>query len=126
MRRIFPVLLLLILLCSCGAFEKVYVWTRNEPAVGRRSPTTYVVRLNVDERGKKVAWLEHVYDDEGPIGDNIYNYKDCEVFDKENWSCTLLTGKNDIALRDGELAQIYWTERRRFESKWVLNKQYRF
>ena len=108
---------------GCGRVEQVYTWTRQEPALGRRSPTVFVVRVRVDEASKTVTVIEDVHDSDGDLGRNIDVWKECEIFNGSNWSCGHLYMPPDsccIEMKDGELDQHYWGEYRQFRSRYTL------
>ena len=106
---------------GCGRVERVYTWTRDEPAMGRTSPTTYEVRLLVDRPKKIVRWVEDVSDYQGHIGRNIQTWTGCEIFDESNWQCGYASVPQvRVEMQDGELRQAYWGEDRVFRSRYSL------
>jgi hypothetical protein len=113
-RRIAFVGFLLAVASGCGGpDQREYVWTRPEPAIGRGSPTTFVVRISVDSKSKSVVWFEDAHDSDGDVGRNTQTWDDCKFLDDNNWQCE--TGvPNQIEMRDGRLIQQYWGEQRNF------------
>lgn len=88
--------------------------------MGRRSPTTFVVRISIDRNSKSVVWFEDAHDSDGDLGRNTKTWNDCKFLDDSNWQCetgTVLGERipDDIEMRDGKLVQLYWGERRNFE-----------
>ena len=110
---------------ACMARERVvdreYVWTRQEPAVARKSPTVFVVRLRLDRSSKTVVWAEDVHDSEGDLGRNMKTWSGCVFLDDNNWECepVSIDGRivERIEMRDGQLRQQYWTEDRLFKAR---------
>ena len=81
-RRLVYIAIAVLLGSSCSdASKKTYVWTRQEPALGRRSSTAFEVRLTINMSSGTVAWLEEVRDSDGYIGRNLKTYSGCTVFD---------------------------------------------
>jgi hypothetical protein len=105
---------------GCGEHvQREYVYTRQEPAMGRRSPTTFVVRLSIDPASKTVVWAEDVHDSDGELGREMKTLQGCTFLDESNWECEPLLGPNyevlvQVEMRDGQLHQKYWTEDRKF------------
>jgi hypothetical protein len=104
--------------CS-SSVQNEYVWTRQEPAMARGSPTTYVVRISVDPKTKSVVWFEDVHDDDGDLGRNTKTWTGCTFLDSDNWRCETgaIGGQiipDDIEMKEGQLFQRYWSEQRKF------------
>lgn len=106
--------------CGCAeSFQREYVYTRQEPAVGRKSPTLYAVRIRIDRAAKAVVWVEDVSDNEGDLGRTVRTWEGCTFLDEDNWKCQPVLGfdgeiVDHIEMRDGQLRQQYWTEDRLF------------
>jgi len=101
--------------------ERVYTYTRQQPAIFRRTPTVFEVRVRVDEDKREVRWIQDSYDSDGDLGRNIEIYTDCKIFNKTNWKCSsALPDKVWIEMREGKLFQHYWTEDRVFGSRYSL------
>jgi hypothetical protein len=113
-------LLLVVVASGCGnRIEREYVWTRATPAIARRSPTTFVVRLRVDPEKRSVVWFEDVHDSDGDLGRTSKTWSDCTFLDDSNWECKtgVVLGQvipDDIEMKDGKLRQGYWGEQRDF------------
>lgn len=92
-----------------------YTYTREEPAAGRTSPTTFTVRIDVDLDAELVAWREDVEDEDGYLGHNVQQWTDCHIQDVRNWEC----GRPPAALimADGQLIYRYWSEVRVFTAE---------
>lgn len=106
---------------GCGRVERVYTWTRQEPAQGRTSPTVYEVRFRVDEAKKTVRWIEDVGDRDGEIGRHFQTWFHCEIFTKADWECVNpVIPHLRIEMKDGNLRQSYWGEDRRFHSRYAV------
>src|SRR5439155_22784538 len=107
---------LVVLAYGCGdGIQREYRWTRQEPAIFRRSPTTFAVRIRVDRQSNTVVWFEDAHDKEGDIGQSSQTWKNCEFLDDNNWRCASGAGIEDqIEMRDGTLIQQYWGERHYF------------
>ena len=120
------VLVSALITLGCGRIERVYTWTRETPAAGRNSPTTYEVRVRVDDKKKTVRWIERVYDRDGFIGTNIETREECEIFDEQNWKCGMPMGLVGvlpdlrIEMTNGELRQQYWGEDRQYRSNYKV------
>ena len=118
--RLLSILALPVIVVGCeGRVEREYVWTRATPALARRTPTTFMVRLRLDPGKKSVVWLEDAYDDDGALGRTTKTWNGCVVFDEENWECKtgMVLGQvipDDIEMRNGQLYQRYWGEERHF------------
>jgi hypothetical protein len=117
--RIVLLALLVGALGACGKIQREYVWTRQEPAAARRSPTTFVVRISIDPASKSVVWFEDVHDADGDLGRNTHAWKNCTFLATDNWKCEtgFVFGQhipNDIEMKDGKLFQHYWGEERNF------------
>jgi hypothetical protein len=105
------------LLTACAdAVTREYVWTRPEPALGRKSPTLFVVRIAIDRPARSVQWLLYASDAEGELGSEARTWTDCTFVDDRNWQCPPeYAGDrvvNRIGMRDGVLRQAYWSEER--------------
>jgi hypothetical protein len=117
---------LALFLLGCGRVERVYTWTREEPAAGRLSPATFEVRVRVDDKKQTVQWFERVYDRDGFIGTNIETREQCEIFDEQNWKCggppnlPGLLPDLTIQMTNGELRQQYWDEDRKYRSQYKV------
>ena len=104
-----------------GVVQREYVYTRREPAAGRKSPTVYVVRLRIDKQAKTVVWFEDVHDSEGNLGRTTKTWTGCIFLDDFNWQCDPVSTTHDfkvvdeIEMRDGQLRQQYWGEDRVFQ-----------
>jgi hypothetical protein len=111
---------------GCGGIQREYVWTRETPAMGRRSPTVYVVRINIDRAARTVVWVEDVHDSDGELGRNTETWKGCTFLDDENWECEpfVVNGvvQDHVEMRDGQLRQQYWGEDRRFQIRRRLGR----
>ncbi len=114
-----PILLASVSGCGDPA-QQEYVWTRPGPAMGRRLPTTFVVRISIDRQNKSVVWFEDVRDGDDNIDQSTKTWNSCEFLDDSNWHCEAgaVFGQgipNDIEMRDGKLVQRYWGEVRDFQ-----------
>jgi hypothetical protein len=135
---------LLIVLTVAGAFsgcgdsvQREYVYTRQDPALGRRSSTVFVVRISIDRAARSIVWVEDVRDDNGDLGRTIKTFTGCTFLDENNWECEPMTAGQwfkditgihvdehtsltvgevveHIAMREGQLHQKYWTEERTY------------
>lgn len=119
MRFGFACALLVFSFACTSPVHTEYVWTRQEPAIGRKTPTTYVVRISVDPNAKSVVWFEDVHDDEGDLGRSTKNWTGCAFLDIDNWRCETgalgeLVIPDDIEMKEGQLFQRYWSEQRSF------------
>lgn len=123
---------------GCGdSVQREYVYARQDPALGRRSSTLFVVRISIDRAARSVVWVEDVRDDDGDLGRTIKTFTGCTFLDENNWECEPVTagrwfedvsglhvdehtspiqGKvvEHVAMRDGQLHQKYWTEDRTY------------
>ena len=123
---------------GCGDFvQREYLYTRQDPAIGRRSPTVFVVRISIDHVARSVVWVENVRDDDGDLGRTIRTWTGCTFLDDNNWQCEPVTAGRwfgditgvhldehtspsqgevveRIEMRDGQLHQKYWTEDRTY------------
>ena len=118
LRCLTGVVLLGMLGCTDAGSE--FVYTRREPAAGRRSPTTFRVRVKVDIGRGTITWLEDVSDSDGDLGRTIRTFKDCTIFDETNWDCspTFVDGEgivDHVQMRDGSLSHFYWKEHRDYK-----------
>ena len=99
---------------GCNRLQSEFTWTRSTPAIGRFYPTKFTVRVKVDSERRVVTWLENAGDAHGHISAYVKSYENCEMFDKENWTCRLDLDDR-IAMSKGKLTQHYWGEDRVFE-----------
>lgn len=99
------ILVALIASTSCGQVERIYTYTRQAPAMGRTSPTTFEVRVHVDGPGRKVTWIEDVHDREGDLGRAKKDWCNCDVFDQRNWTCPGPIPEMRAEMRDGRLRE---------------------
>ena len=110
------------LLVSCGeGVRQEYRYTRQTPAVGRKTPTVFVVRVAVDRSANTVVWAEDVHDSEGDLGRELQTWEHCTILDDSNWDCPAVVvpvqGEvNHVQMRDGNLTQRYWGESRNFQT----------
>ncbi len=118
--RLASTVTILAIVPGCASqVEREYVWTRATPALARRTPTTFVIRLKLDRDKRSVVWFEDVHDDDGDLGRTTKTWTDCVVLDDENWECKtgMVLGQvipDDIEMRSGQLHQRYWGEERHF------------
>jgi hypothetical protein len=63
---------------GCSDLPTEYTYTRQEPAVGRRSPAVFTVRIAVDANKRTVVWAEDVRDADGlwPIVVSLWHYRE--------------------------------------------------
>jgi hypothetical protein len=113
---------LAMLVAGCDRVAAEYVYTRREPAVGRSSPTVFVVRVAVDPPTKTVVWVEDVHDAEGDLGRTMQTLTSCTILDERNWECPPVIAPggevvDQARMRDGNLTQKYWSENREFERR---------
>jgi hypothetical protein len=108
---------------GCGnGIQYEYVWTRPTPADGRKTPTTFVVRIAIDIAARNVVWVEDVHDADGDLGRHVETWKDCSILDERNWDCSpvIAVGGDElvhVSMRDGKLKQKYWGEDRQFTTR---------
>ena len=118
-RRAFALTLVAIVTGCASPVEREYVWTRATPALARRTPTTFVIRLKLDRDKRSVVWFEDVHDGDGDLGRTTKTWSNCVVLDDDNWDCKtgMVLGQvipDDIEMRSGQLHQRYWGEERHF------------
>lgn len=111
--------LALVLVGGCGeVVVREYSWTRQQPAVFRKSRTEFTVRFTLDRERNQVVWFEDARDAEGEIGRNVKTFDNCAILDAENWECEPFALGADVVeqvhMRDGKLFQEYWGEHRAF------------
>ncbi len=104
-------------LMSAGCAQREYTYSRNEPAIGRGSPTVFSVRIRVDRDDSAVTWIEHVYDADGMIDESGRTLTGCTILDENNWEWCIDESPNErVWMRDGRLHQDYWGEHRVYRS----------
>ena len=120
---LFPLAALLSVLNGCGdALDREYVYVRQEPAVGRSSPTEFVVRIRPDSEAKSVVWVEDARDSQGDLGRTTSTWTGCTFLEADNWECNHppVSGQRvpeRVWMRDGHLHQEYWGEDRAFRTR---------
>lgn len=127
MRAQYIALINLVSLSACGMVQTEYAYTRSTPAAGRTSPTKFTVQFTVDAAAKSVVWFEDVSDAEGDLGRNSKTWSNCTILDRDNWHCPPITDANvgvleQISMRNGRLAQIYWGTQRDFTKQYRIRR----
>jgi hypothetical protein len=119
-----PLLLITMsLLCGCSDWIKTeYVWTRQAPAMGRKSPTVFVVKISIDRPARTVQWLQDVRDAQGELGTSAKTWTECIFVDDANWQCPPIEVDgvgvvNQVMMRDGVLRELYWSEQRVYKPR---------
>ena len=98
---------------GCLGVSTEYEWTRKDPALFRRSPTTFHVRLNVLPAQNLVLWLQSATDADGPIDTEIDSLAGCAFFDPNNWEWNEFGDSHRrVSMRNGTLHESYWGEER--------------
>jgi hypothetical protein len=106
---------------GCSAFKKEYTWTRKDPALFRRSPTTFSIRLNVQPAQGRVLWLQAATDSDGVIGTEIDTLAGCTFFDPNNWEWEPGYGfDRHVSMRGGKLHESYWGEERNYRTAYRI------
>jgi len=125
--RILPLLFTLSSVSGCGnpLIGREYAYTRQEPAVARRSPTAFTVRIRIDRERNSVIWQEVAHDSDGELGRDIKTWTGCTFLDDNNWECEPVTAPgadvvNQISMRDGNLSEVYWTENRAYRTQYKV------
>jgi len=109
-RAVLAVLVASLSACS-GEYE--YVYTRPEPAVGRRGPTTFTIRLRLDKAQNQVIWDQRASDDEGIISQELRTLRPCTFLSDDTWACDPFVDfggitREQVEMRDGRLKRLYW------------------
>jgi hypothetical protein len=100
---------------GCFGVGTEYEWTRKDPALFRRSPTTFHVRLKVLPAQNLVLWLQSATDADGPIDTEIDSLAGCAFFDSNNWEWNEFGDSHRrVSMRKGKLHESYWGEERDF------------
>ncbi len=111
---------LALVIAGCQG-SREYVYTRSEPAMGRKAPTTFVVQYRVDPTKGTVIWVEDIHDRDGDIGRTMRIFKDCLILDDDDWECQpIIVGDEEVerlSMRRGKLTHRYWTENRVYEKR---------
>lgn len=119
-----PLVALIALIGACtGVVSKEYTYTRSTPAIGRSSPTTFIVRLSVDSVRRQVIWFADVHDEEGDLGRTTHTWEACTILDSRNWECPPVAPPPDyqtvhqVSMRNGQLFEYYWSDERQYKTK---------
>jgi hypothetical protein len=119
-KKILLLIILLPLLFGCK-LEKKYYWNRED---GDKFVLQYKIEGNKIKILSTYIPSEKLTNDLGKdifVGNDIFEFYPCKIYDDENWSCVAVPGGESIEMINGKLTWYYWSEIRKYKKRYEFN-----
>ncbi len=119
-KKILLLIILLPLLFGCK-LEKKYYWNRED---GDKFFLQYKIEGNKIKILNTYIPSEKLTNDLGKdifVGNDIFEFYPCKIYDDENWSCVAVPGSESIEMINGKLTWYYWSEIRKYKKRYEFN-----